>query len=314
MPSSPTTTFERIPLIEVLAQVPDPRAQRGVRHGLAGILSIATAAVTGGARSLLAIGEWAATADRNVLARLGIGPHDRVPSESTIRRTLALIDPNDLDLRLGAWAATRVATLNGRQVLAVDGTSMRGAAVDGVRPHLLSALTHAHGIVVAQRAVPGKGSEIPEIKQLLTPLNLTGVVVTADALHCQRDTATWLIAQGADYVMTVKGNQPSLRAALKTLPWTTVPGHTYRDRGHGRTVTRTVKAIEVPDWIHWPGAAQVLQIRRTRTRKGHKTIEVVYAICSVPMRHAQPHVVASWIQGHWAIENTLALGPRRRLR
>lgn len=93
MSSSPIKSFDRIPLTEVFAQVPDPRARRGTRHGLPGILSVAAAAVTGGARSLLAIGEWAAAADRDALARLGIGPDDPVPSESTIRRTLAVLDP-----------------------------------------------------------------------------------------------------------------------------------------------------------------------------------------------------------------------------
>jgi hypothetical protein len=112
MPSSPTL----IPLTEVFAQVPDPRARRGIRHGLPKILSIAAAAAAGGARSLLAIGEWVAGADRDVLVRLGIGPGDPVPSESTIRRTLAVVDPEDLDRR---------------RVIAVDGKSMRGAAVVG---------------------------------------------------------------------------------------------------------------------------------------------------------------------------------------
>jgi predicted transposase YbfD/YdcC len=305
MSSSPTPAFARIPLTEVFAQVPDPRARRGIRHGLPGILSVAAAAVTGGARSLLAIGEWVANSERDTLARLGIDPDGRVPSESTIRRTLAVVDPQDLDRRLGAWAGTRVGQCGGRRVIAVDGKSMRGAAVDGTRPHLLSALTHAQGVVLAQRAVPDKGSEIPELKELLAPLDLTGTVVTADALHCQRDTATWLVGAGADYVMTVKANQPTLRNRLKALPWSKVPGFSAVDTGHGRRVRRTVKAVDVPHWVDWPGAAQVLQVRRTRTVKGHKTTEVVYAICSVPMTQAQPRVVATWIQGHWAIENAL---------
>ena len=80
-------------------------------------------------------------------------------------------------------------------MIAVDGKSMRGAAVGGTRPHLLSALTHAQGVVVAQRAIADKGSEIPELKQLLDPLDLTGVLVTVDALHCQRDTAARLLGR-----------------------------------------------------------------------------------------------------------------------
>ncbi|WP_235432577.1 ISAs1 family transposase [Nostocoides japonicum] len=293
------------PATEVFAQVPDPRDPRGVRHSLSGILAVAAAAVAAGAGSLVAIGEWVADAGQDALQRLGIGADRRRPSESTIRRTLAGLDADDLDRRLGAWAALRVGTVQGWQVIAVDGKSMRGAAVEGVRPHLLSALAHADRAVLGQLAVPDKGSEIPALKDLLEPMDLTGTVITADALHCQRDTASWLTRRGADYVMTVKGNQPRLRDRLKNLPWATVPGSSVVDTGHGRRIRRTVKAVEVPAWVHWPGAAQVLQVRRTRTVNGRKRIEVVYAICSVPMTQAQPRVVASWIQGHWGIENSL---------
>ena len=305
MSSSPTLGPARISLVAVFGGVPDPRARRGVRHALPVVLTVAAAAVLAGAKSLLAVGEWVAEADRDALSQLGIAADIRLPTESTIRRTLAGLDANDLDRRLGAWMDTRVGQVAGRRVIAVDGKSLRGATVDGAMPHLLSALDHDHRVVLGQRAVGDKGSEIPALKVLLESMDLTGTVVTADALHCQRDTATWLVDRGAHYVLTVKGNQPGLRNALKDLPWAKVPGHTYRDRRHGRTMTRTVKAVQVPAWVDWPGAAQVLQVRRTRIVKGRKQIEVVYAVSSVPMEHAQPRVVAAWIQGHWSIENAL---------
>ena len=305
MSSSLTIDSARIPLVEVFAVVPDPRARRGVRHGLSVVLTLAAAAVLAGAKSLLAVGEWVAEADRDALSQLGISPDVVLPSESTIRRTLAGLDANDLDARLGGWMATRVNEVAGRRVIAVDGKSLRGATSGGAMPHLLSALDHDHGVVLAQRAVADKGSEISALKDLLASMDLTGVVVTADALHCQRDTATWLVDRGAQYVLTVKGNQPGLRNTLKDLPWAKVPGHSYRDRRHGRAITRTVKAVQVPAWVDWPGAAQVLQVRRTRIVNGRKRVEVVYAVSSVPMDQAQPRVVAAWIQGHWGIENKL---------
>ena len=106
MSSSPTTALGRVSLLDVFAQVPDPRDPRGVRHPLPGILAVASAAVTAGARTLLAIGEWLTHAGPETLASLGIGPNDRVPSESTIRRTLAGLDADDLDgRRLGSGSA-----------------------------------------------------------------------------------------------------------------------------------------------------------------------------------------------------------------
>jgi predicted transposase YbfD/YdcC len=82
-----------------------------------------------------------------------------------------------------------------------------------------------------------------------------------------------------------------------------VPAVTVTDRSHGRRVRRTIKAVQAPDWIEFPGAAQIVQLRRTRTIKGRKSIEVVYAICSLDMIAAPKATVATWIQGHWGIEN-----------
>ncbi len=305
MSSCPTTALSRIPLTQVFAAVPDPRDPRGVRHPLSTILTTAVAAVAAGARTLLGIGEWVTEADRDALARLGIGSDVLLPSESTIRRSLAVLDADDLDRRVGAWAATRTGQVAGRTVIAVDGKSMRGASRAGRMPHLLAALNHDQGVVTGQLAVPDKGSEIPAIKDLLATMDLHDVVVTADALHCQRDTASWITARGGHYVLTVKGNQPSLLRALKKLPWSQVPGHTYLQGGHGRRVRRTIKAVAVPAWVDFPGAAQIVQVRRTRIANGRKRIEVVYGICSVPMTSAPPRTVANWIQGHWGIENAL---------
>lgn len=130
-------------------------------------------------------------------------------------------------------------------------------------------------------------------------------MVTADALHTPRSTATALTSQGHDYVLTVKGNQPRLRAALKQLPWRDVPSHATTSTGHGRRVRRTIKTCQAPAWIDWPGAAQVAQLRRTRTTNGHKHVEVVYLITSLDARHVSPADLADLVQGHWDIENRL---------
>lgn len=130
-------------------------------------------------------------------------------------------------------------------------------------------------------------------------------MITADAVHCQRETATHITNRGSHDVLTIKDNQPTLRAACKALPWKDVPAVTVTDRSHGRRVRRAIKAVQTPDWIDFPGAAQIVQRRRTRTIKGRKTTEVVYAICSMDMIVAPPATVATWIQGHRSIENAL---------
>ncbi|MDR1079172.1 MAG: ISAs1 family transposase, partial [Propionibacteriaceae bacterium] len=166
----------------------------------------------------------------------------------------------------------------------------------------VAGLTHGSGLVVGQVQVDQKSNEIPAARDLLALMDLDGVVVTLDAMHTQDDTAQMIVERGGDYVLTVKGNQPKLRDELKALPWRDVPSSTYTERGHGRVATRTVKALVTPAWIEFPGCAQVLQVRRTVTRKGRRTVEVAYLICSVPMEQAQPLTVAAWIQGHWGVE------------
>jgi len=92
-------------------------------------------------------------------------------------------------------------------------------------------------------------------------------VVTADAMHTQADTAQWIPQRGGHYLLTPLDNQKTLRRTLKALPWKDVPSISSVDTSHGRRVRRTVKALEAPKWVDFPAAAQVLQVRRTRTHQ-----------------------------------------------
>ena len=309
MPASPSSLMPApapdTRILDVLAQVPDPRARRGVRHRFPAILGLALAATCAGARSFTAIAEWADDAPTTALARLGV--HGRAPSESTIRRTLGRVDAGVLDHVLGAWMWLRTSVVDGRRVIAVDGKTLRGArGAAGHLTHLLAALDHRTGVVVGQLEVAAKSNEIPALTDLLAPFDLADVVVTADALHCQRGTAEYIVGRGGHYVFTVKNNQPSLRARLKALPWNEIPvSSSTAGRGHGRRERRTVKTTEVAAGVGFPHATQVMQVRRTVTRSHRKSVEVVYVICSLPMAAVDPIQVTAWIRGHWGIENRL---------
>src|SRR5664280_21684 len=143
MPSSPTAVLSRRQLMEVFAEVPDPRDPRGVRHGLATLLTLAQTAVLAGAR------------------------------------TLALLDADDLDARLAGWMATRVGHLAGRRVIAVDGKTMRGARTTAGAPHLVAAFDQSAGAVLGQLAVASKSNEIPALRDLLDSMDITDAVVSA---------------------------------------------------------------------------------------------------------------------------------------
>jgi predicted transposase YbfD/YdcC len=303
MTSSPVPAARSQYLVDLLAQIPDPRKRRGRRHPLAGLLAVGVAAVIAGSRSFAAIGQWAADAGADVLAGLGAarGPAE----ESTFRRAFAMISPDVLDQVLGAWLWTRAVPAAGRLVIAVDGKTVRGAKdKDGKAPHLVAALAHGIGAVLGQVAVDAKSNEIPAVRDLLKAFtDLAGAVITIDALHTQSDTAQVITGMGADYVMTVKGNMPTLYKQLKKLPWARIPAVSSVSTGRGRRARRTIKAALAPSWIEFTAAAQVAQVRRTVTKKGKKTVEVVYLITSD--RAAEPAALAAWVRGHWEIENKL---------
>jgi predicted transposase YbfD/YdcC len=103
--------------------------------------------------------------------------------------------------------------------------------------------------------------------------------------------------------MTVKGNMPTLYRQLKKLPWAAIPAASSVSTDHGRRARRTIKAVLAPSWIGFTGAAQVAQLRRTVTKNGKKTVEVVYLITSD--RHAGPETLAAWVRSHLEIENKL---------
>ena len=136
-------------------------------------------------------------------------------------------------------------------IIALDGKTVRGARTkDGTAPHLLAAMICGARAVIAQRDVDVKTNEITQVKPLLAEVDITGALVTADALHVQKETARYLAGdKGADYLFTaVKDNQPSLFDALDTLAWGHVPvAHTATDRGHGRIETRTIQVLPAPD-------------------------------------------------------------------
>jgi predicted transposase YbfD/YdcC len=135
-----------------------------------------------------------------------------------------------------------------QRAVAVDGTTLRGSSLHGAAPmHLLAAMDHATGGVLAQTEVDSKTNEITPFRPLLDRLDLTDTVVTADALHTQREHADRLVtAKHADWLLIVKHHQPTLHHQLKALPWPDSPvaDHT-RDRGHGRVETRRLQVTTV---------------------------------------------------------------------
>jgi predicted transposase YbfD/YdcC len=311
--TAPASCREQMPpvdLLTALGQVPDPRARRGIRHRLGTVIAMAVCAVMAGYRSYTAIGEWVADLPAESAARLGIDPRRR-PSEAMIRRLLQALDADRLTTVIAGWLVQHrpqpaAGTLS---ALAVDGKTIRGSG-DGERTarHVLAAADHTTGVVLASTDVDASTNEITRLRPLLDQIpDLAGVVVTADALHCQRDHVTYLTERGAHWILTVKGNQPHLHAQLSALPWRAVPdADRTADRGHGRREIRTIKVLTLAGGIDFPHAAQAIRIRRRRhalDQPRRWTTETVYAITDLQVHQAKPAQLAAMIRGHWSIEN-----------
>ena len=174
--------------------------------------------------------------------------------------------------------------------------------------HLLAAFDQVSGVVLGQSVVDGKTNEITAFAPLLDRIDLTGAIVTADALHTQHRHADYLIGRGAHYVLTVKRNQPGLHRQLAALPWAQVPAvDVARGKGHGRAQSRTLKLVAVTVGIGFPHARLALRISRRRrsltSRKWHT--ETVYAVTDLTWSDIGPDRLAALIRGHWGIENRL---------
>lgn len=304
---SPSPRQRELPgIAERLATLPDPRDRRGRRHSLVSVLLTAACAVLSGARSYLAIGQWARNVPQDALARLGVSPRGplglrNAPATSTIRRVLTTVCPGGLADLLGAAPA-------GTGHVAVDGKSARGSRTDtDDAVHLLSAVTGT-GRVISQLPVPGKTTEVTALPALLAPFDLTGTTVTADALHTTREQARYLVEEkNAHFVLVVKRNQPRLHAALQALPWKKCTTVRYdRETGHGRRETRSVRVLTVTGLgLDFPHVTQAVKIHRYRTeaKSGKTTRQTVHAITDMTSHQASPQRLGQLARGHWGIES-----------
>ena len=193
--------------------------------------------------------------------------------------------------------------------IAVDGKSLRGARKDdGTRIHLLSALTHDTRAVIGQRDVDNdKTNEIKIMCPLLANIDITGHVITADALHTQQAAARYIVARSAHYLFGVKGNQPTLHrdglAAIKTVDIDTAHHQTIR-RGHGRIDRHRVWVVPVPEGTGFAHAAQFVLVERESSNLNNErtSIETRIYVTDLTAVQASPVNLLRLTRGHWAIE------------
>lgn len=300
--------FVKNPLI-CLEDVADPRVNRNRRHKLVDILVIALCGFLAGCEGWVDV-ELFGISKRKWLEQFLELPNG-IPSHDTFGRVFALLDPQQLARVLRQFVQTVVGSLQG-EALAIDGKTLRRSSETTTGQealHLVSAWATQCGVVLGQVATAKHSNEITAIPALLQLLDVRGATITIDAMGCQKAIARQVRAQGADYVLAVKGNQKHLQEVVllklgRGRPTAVRSQLTTRDKNHGRVERRTYTAMAAPLAIsrHWPDAQSIVRVCRETTSQGQKTKEVRDFVSSLP---PQVERLAALIRGHWGIENRL---------
>jgi predicted transposase YbfD/YdcC len=298
-------TTSGVNLMDCLGDIDDPRQpSNGTRHDFREILVMAIVAALADSDTVEDIAAWARM--REAWLRRFLVLKNGIPSEDTFLRIFRLLDPKSFEQAFRRWVGSVVTALGG--TLAVDGKTVRGSATGGHDAiHMVSAFATELGLVLGQEKVAGKSNEITAIPELLQALAVKGLLVTIDAMGCQKAIAAQILEQEGDYLLAVKGNQPSLYQALQDAfidLSASRPCHRQVERAHGRTVAQVAwvaAADGVVNQTDWPGCRTIGRILSQRV-VGDKVSapEWRYYISS---RDLCADDLARAVRAHWLIEN-----------
>ncbi len=301
-------------IAEHFVDLSDPRRRDGT-YPLINIVVIAVCAVICGADDFVAIAEFGRTKkkllEKFLDLKAGIPSHDRFNS------ILGAIKPAEFEKCLLSWITTLHELTDG-QVIAIDGKTLRGSydkRSSKAAIHMVSAWATANHITLGQVVVDEKSNEITAIPKLLEILEISGCLVTIDAMGCQVAIAQAILDEDAEYILAVKGNQPTLYNGINgffldnmedDFARVNVSRHETNEKGHGREETRYYYVCAVPDDLpdrkRWPGLKAIGIAINITIQNGKVTSEVRYYILS---KRLSARRFGNAVRSHWGIENNL---------
>jgi predicted transposase YbfD/YdcC len=294
--------------------LPDPRIERSRKHPLINIVFMAVCGVLSGANSFAAIHEFAI--DRRHWFARYLDLTNGIPSEDTFGRVLARLDPGAFEECLLSWIRA-VQEVTEDRLVALDGKTVRGSAdheTGRAAIHMVSAWATENQLSLGQVVVDEKSNEITAIPELLRVLEISGALVTIDAMGCQKEIADQIREKGADYALAVKPNQPTLYEQVEGAIGEAleqdaedIDEHRTIDKGHGRKETRTYAIFPAPESVDpedlWRDLCAVgIAISERVDSTGRRSMETRYYILS---RLVTAQEFATAVRGHWGIENNL---------
>jgi predicted transposase YbfD/YdcC len=315
----PNVTVSLKSIVEHFESLPDPRHTRNRRHLLGDVLVISVCGVIVGCSGPTSIERWA-KARKDWLGQVLALPNG-IPSRDCIRRILSTLLPEAFQACFQSWIAACLTDEDPEAgaTIAIDGKSLRRShdRRGGLGPlHLVSAWASEYGLTLGQVATEAKSNEITAIPELIDRIDVKGAVVTIDAMGCQKGIAGKIVAQGGDYVLAVKDNQPKLHQAVQEI-FSDERGdellgmphrqHETREKGHGRSDERHYVLAKLPKSSplrkEWPSLIAVgMAVRATVKDDGATSCDVRYFIAS---RFLTGKRFAQAVRGHWGIENSL---------
>jgi predicted transposase YbfD/YdcC len=306
-----------LPFERFLTGIEDPRSYRNQKHSFRTLIGVSFLGILCGLDSFYAIAEYAEL-NREELEEYFDFPHG-VPSHDTFARLWENLDHNQFRESFDIFLDfLREAAEHETQIINIDGKTIRNSGTEEHKPlHMVSAWCAANSLVLAQEKVSGKSNEITAIPLLLKQLCLADKIITIDAIGTQREICQQIIDGSGDYVVALKGNQPSLQADVrvcfeKALLQNTEENNSIDiDKGHGRIETRQTWIINAQDQLlsqhNWPGLQSAIVIKSTVEKKckkeGYKkTEETRLYISSLALT---PREAGDIVRAHWSIENQL---------
>jgi predicted transposase YbfD/YdcC len=309
MPASEPAAFQ-----EHFKDLDDPRVERTRKHPLVNIVFIAVCGVLSGANSFAAIEEFG-TDRRSWFARF-LDLTNGVPSDDTFARVLARLDPGAFERCLLGWVQA-VQEVTDHRLIAIDGKTLRGSydRRDGKAAiHMVSAWATENKLSLGQVVVDEKSNEITAIPELLRLLDVSGALVTIDAMGCQKEIADSIRQGEGDYVLAVKRNQPTLYERVEEAigagleqDTSDLDEHQTVEVGHGRREARTYVVFPAPETVdpegEWRDLGAVgMAITESTDAQGRDRLEARYYVLSVLLSAKR---FSEAVRGHWGIENNL---------